>query len=107
MDMDLITGIVVITAVFLVAIAVMAHAIARIPGSGGPDDPDFIERLIQRHAHATFVPLLIAFFVGLADILVTAKLPVIAFLNVAVGAATVAILFSTSQRRGDGEHWRH
>ncbi|HVC34522.1 MAG TPA: hypothetical protein VNL16_13505 [Chloroflexota bacterium] len=105
--MDLITGIVVVTGAFLIATAIIAHAVARSPWPDNPAGRDAVEQVVHGRSRTTYVALLIGFFIGLADVLVTAQLPVIAFLNVAVGAATVAILFGISQRhRGDGEDWR-
>ncbi len=105
--MDLISGIAVITAVFLIALAVVAHSLARFPGPTGEPGNDQVEYLIRRRSQTTFVTLLIGFFVGLANVLVAAQLPVIAFLNVAVGAATIAILYTVSRRSADDEQWRH
>lgn len=105
-SVDLITGIVVVTGAFLLATAIVALSASRIPLPANQDEHDLVERVFHRRARATFVTLLIGFFVGLADVLVTAQLPIIAFLNVAVGAATVAILYSTSRSHSDGENWR-
>lgn len=104
--MDLISGIAVITAVFLVALAIVAHSLARYPWPADDSGLNQVEHLVQRRSRTTFVTLLVGFFVGLADVLVAAQLPVIAFLNVAVGAATIAILYSVSRRRVDDERWR-
>lgn len=105
-DVDLISGIAVITAVFLIALAVVAHSLARFPWPAGGSEVDQVEDVIRRRSQTTFVTLLIGFFVGLANVLVAAQLPVIAFLNVAVGAATIAILYSVSRRSADDERWR-
>jgi hypothetical protein len=105
--MDLISGIAIVTAVFLIAIAIVAHSLARMPWPNGEAEDVQLEQVIHRRSRTTFVTLLIGFFVGLADVLVAAQLPVIAFLNVAVGAATIAILYSVSrQNRGESDHWR-
>lgn len=106
-SMDLISGIVAVTGVFLIATAIVAHSAAHGPWPSGQNEPHLIDQVIHRRSQATFVTLLIGFFVGIADVLVTAQLPVIAFLNVAVGAATVAILYSASRHQpGDEERWR-
>ncbi len=104
--MDLITGIVVITGAFLLASALVALSVARMPWPANRDEHSLIERAFHHRTQATFVILLIGFFVGLADVLVTAQLPVIAFLNVVVGAATVGILFGTSRGQSGDENWR-
>lgn len=103
--MDLISGLAVVTAVFLIAIAIVAHAIAHLslPGTA---DGDLVEHLAHRRSRTTFATLLIGFFVGLANILVAAQLPAIAFMNVVVGAAAVAILYGTDRRRSDDDTWR-
>jgi hypothetical protein len=107
--MDLIGGIAAITAVFLIAAAVVAHWVAGTPWSAEGMDHRLIEQIIQRRAQTTFVTLLIGFFVGIADVLVAAQLPAIAFLNVIVGGAAIVILYSVArQRRADKveDTWR-
>ena len=45
---------------------------------------------------------------GLADVFVTAQQPAVAFVNLIIGAATVAIVYDTARtRRGSdrGEEW--
>ncbi|MGH2459968.1 MAG: hypothetical protein ACRDIY_14010, partial [Chloroflexota bacterium] len=80
--MDLITGIVAITAAFLLATAIVALSATHLPWPTDPDHRQFVEGIFHHRSQATFVTLMIGFFVGLADVFVTAKLPVIAFLNV-------------------------
>ena len=105
--MDLISGIAIVTAFFLISIAIVAHSVARVPLPGADDNYNLIEQLVHRRSRTTFTTLLIGFFVGLADVLVAAGLPTIAFMNVVVGAAVVAILFSTSRHaQSDDEQWR-
>jgi len=105
--MDLISGIAVVTGVFLIAIAIVAHSVARIPLPDNQTNHDLVEQFVNRRSRTTFATLLIGFFVGLADVLVAAQLPAIAFMNVVVGAAAIAILYSTSRRRHtDDDNWR-
>lgn len=106
--MDLIGGIVVVTAAFLIAAAVVGHWLSTAPWEADPQRHNVVDLTVQRRSQTLFVTLLIAFFVGLADILVAAQLGAIAFVNVLVGAATIAIIFSVSRPRRDraDDNWR-
>ena len=106
--MDLIGGIVVITAAFLIAAAVVGHWVSNAPWDSDPEHHRVIDLTVQRRSQALFVTLMIAFFVGLADILVAAQLGAIAFVNVLVGAATIGIVFSVSRPRREptDDNWR-
>ncbi|HZW31944.1 MAG: hypothetical protein IRY83_01120 [Chloroflexi bacterium] len=99
--MDLITGISGVTAAFLFSTALVALALTRAGAAADPPAPG--------RTRVVFVSLLIGLFVGLADVLVAAGLPTIAFLNVIAGAAAIAILhgpWGTGQRGPDEERWR-
>jgi hypothetical protein len=103
---DLITGISGVTAAFLFSTALVALALAR---AGAAADPPRSAPPAPGRARVVFVSLLIGLFVGLADVLVAAGLPTIAFLNVIAGAAAIAILhgpWGTGQRELDEERWR-
>lgn len=97
--MDLIGGIVVVTAAFLVAAALVGHWVSSAPWVDDPARHQVVDQTIQRRSQTMFATLLIGYFVGLADILVAAQLGAIAFANVLVGAATLAILFSVARQR--------
>ncbi|HEX5417181.1 MAG TPA: hypothetical protein VFZ25_16065 [Chloroflexota bacterium] len=106
--MDLIGGVVVVTAAFLLAAAVVGHWLSTAPWEADPERHNIVDLTVQRRSQTLFVTLLIAFFVGLADILVAAQLGVIAFINVIVGAATIGIVYSVSRTRRDraDDSWR-
>jgi hypothetical protein len=106
--MDLIGGIVIITSAFLLAAAIVSYRLAGAPWSIDDTKHRLIEQALQRRTRTAFITLLIGFFLGLADIFVTAQLPAIAFINVAIGAGTIGIVYSTA-RRGFGSEegeWR-
>jgi hypothetical protein len=105
--MDLIGGVVVVTSVFLVATAIVARPLLT-SALGNGDDAQVIDPRVQRRARSALVPLLVGFFVGLADVFVTAQQPAVAFINLVVGAAVVAIVYDTARVRhatGSGESW--
>lgn len=105
--MDLISGIAIVTAFYLLALGVIAHALNRVSPLTGNAAAGQLEQMIHHPSRTTLVALLIGFFVGLADVLVAAQLAVIAFLNVAVGVATIAIIYSVSRHQpSDDEDWR-
>jgi hypothetical protein len=107
--MDLIAGLVVVSSVFMVATAVVAHPLISSPPKEN-DDGEVAERKVQRRAKSALIPLLIGFFVGIADILVTAQLPAVAFVNLIIGAGVVAIVYDVSKPRrhgsSDTEGWQ-
>jgi hypothetical protein len=105
--MDLIGGVVVVTSVFLVATAVVARPLLTTALGNGEDAAE-IDPRVQRRARSALVPLLVGLFVGLADVFVTAQQPAVAFVNLIVGAATVAIVYDTAKSRrtiNAGEQW--
>jgi len=106
--MDLIGGIVAISAAFLIAAAVVGHWVSTAPWESEPERHRVVDLTVQRRSQALIVTLMIAFFVGLADILVAAGLGAIAFVNVLVGAATIGIVFSVSRPRAEraDDSWR-
>lgn len=95
--MDLITGIAIVTAAFMLGVGIIAHAITEIPHVEGAADPGFLDHIRQGRARAIFATLLTGFFVGLTDVLIAAGLLTIAAINVLVGAGAIGILLS--QRR--------
>jgi hypothetical protein len=97
-DMDLIAGVVVVTSVFLIATAIVARPLLTSALGNGGDAAD-IDLRVQRRARSALVPLLVGFFIGLADVFVTAQQPAVAFINLIVGAATVAIVYDTARTR--------
>jgi hypothetical protein len=105
--MDLIGGVVVVTSVFLVATAVVARPLLT-SALGNDDNADVIDPRVQRRARSALVPLLVGLFVGLADVFVTAQQPAVAFVNLIVGAATIAIVYDAARTRRtnpSGEGW--
>jgi hypothetical protein len=105
--MDLIGGVVVVTSVFLIATAVVARPLLT-SALGNGEDATEIDQRVQRRARSAMVPLLVGLFVGLADVFVTAQQPAVAFVNLIVGAATVAIVYDTARNRragGSSEGW--
>ncbi|HLH73224.1 MAG TPA: hypothetical protein VKX96_08060 [Chloroflexota bacterium] len=107
--MDLIAGTVVLTSVFLLATAFVGHWIGRVPLPSSDAEDAIGEHAMFRRSRTLMITLLIGYFVGISDVLVSAQLPAIAVINLAIGAATVAILYDISQRRrsaGEEENWR-
>jgi hypothetical protein len=108
--MDLIGGISIVTAVFLLAAAIVSFRSVSAPGPFDPAQIRTLDLIHDRRTRTAFTTLLIAFFVGLADVLVAAQLPAVAFVNVVIGGAAIAILYNESHRaRSDSsdEQWRH
>ncbi len=107
--MDLIGGIVVVTSAFLIASAAVG---LRATGAPWPDDErrhDVVETALQQRLRPVFATLLIAYFLGIADLFVTAQLPAVAFVNLIVGAGALAVLVATPRQRPrptDEETWR-
>jgi hypothetical protein len=105
--MDLIGGVVVVTSVFLVATAVVARPLLT-SALGNGEDANNIDPRLQRRARSALVPLLVGLFVGLADVFVTAQQPAVAFVNLVIGGAIIAIVYDTGRVRqptGSGETW--
>lgn len=107
--MDLITGLATITSVFLLSVAIVSFRLVGVsarsddPGSGTPD------LTVQQLARVVVVPLLIGFFLGTADVFVTAQLPADAFVILLLGVSTIAILYGASRRSArnpDDPNWR-
>jgi hypothetical protein len=106
-EMDLIGGVVVVTSVFLIATAVVARPLLTT-ALGNGEDANEIDPRLQRRARSALVPLLVGFFVGLADVFVTAQQPAVAFVNLVVGGAIIAVVYDTARVRqptGSGETW--
>lgn len=106
--MDLISGTVVLTSVFLLAVALASNWISRAPWPTDGAAHQMIEHVMNRRSRTMIITLLIGYFVGIADVLVSAQLPAIAFINIVIGAGTIAVLYDVSNRRGGGEdeNWR-
>jgi len=107
--MDIISGTVVLTSVFLLATAFVGHWIGRAPLPSSDAEDAIGEHAMFRRSRTMLITLLIGYFVGISDVLVSAQLPMIAVINLAIGIGTVAILYDVSQRRrsgGDEETWR-
>lgn len=106
--MDLIQGIVVITSAFLLAAAIVSHRLAGAPWSNDDAKHRLIEQALQRRTRTAFITLLIGFFLGLADVFVTAQEPAIAFINLVIGAGTIGIVYSAASRGFGSEEgeWR-
>ena len=108
--MDLIGGIVVITSVFMVGVALVAFRLVGTAASGSDRHGQTVETALHRRGQVAVVPLLIGFFIGTSDVFVTAQLPAIAFVNLMIGAAVVGILVSGSSRASgqvaEDEQWR-
>ncbi len=96
--MDLISGVVTVTSVFLISTAIVARPLLSMNPAAG-DDGDVNEPRVHRRARSALVPLLVGLFVGLADVFVTAQLPAVAFINLIIGAATVAVVYDVSRSR--------
>jgi hypothetical protein len=108
--MDLIGGIVVITSVFMVGVALVAFRLVGTAASGPDREGHAVENALHRRGQLAVLPLLIGFFIGTSDVFVTAQLPAIAFVNLMIGAAVIGILVSGSSRAvskaSDEEQWR-
>lgn len=104
--MDLITGIAIVTAAFMISVGIIAHAVTGTPRLGGSADPGPREPVLEGHLRALFSTLVIGFFVSLTDVLVSAGLLPIAAVNLVIGAGAVGILFAGDRRHGsDGGDW--
>jgi hypothetical protein len=108
MLMDLIGGIVIITSVFMLAVAIVSHRLAGAPWSNDDLKHRLIEQALQRRTRTAFITLLIGLVLGLVDVFVTAQLPEMAFVNLVIGAATIGIVYSAASRGFGAEEgeWR-
>ena len=78
-----------------------AHSTSSRPKNGAAHQ--MIEHVLNRRSRTMIITLLIGYFVGIADVLVSAQLPAIAFINIVIGAGTIAVLYDVSNRHGSGE----
>jgi hypothetical protein len=100
--MNLIGGTVVLTSAFLLATTV----VAQWAGSAYCPDPDadqaIDDRVLFRRTRTLMIALLIGYFAGLANLLVSAGLPAIAVVNLVIGIGTIVILYDASPERRPG-----
>jgi hypothetical protein len=114
--MDIISGVVVTTSVFLAAAALTSLFIAwrvghsmKLEDGTFDADPRFLERLVESRARSVLTTLLIVYFVATTNLLVVAQQLGIALFNMAAGVILVVgmyltgVLWSGSDER---DHWR-
>jgi len=107
MVMDLISGIVVITSTFLVALALTAlftglasKEIVKTGKDGGIGNVDVLEWLVYSRVRLIFASLFVVYAVAMTDVFVIAQQPTLAFLNLVAGIALVAVhLFAVAPRK--------
>lgn len=87
MSMDLIAGIVILTAVFLIVAGFVGVRLSRpgVDGRLGLEDP--------QRSRIVFAILLLVFFVGLTDVFVITQQYNLAFTNLTVGIVLAAIQY--------------
>jgi hypothetical protein len=96
--MDLIGGLVITTSAFMVSAAIVSWRLIGSHTARGASDDVSPEHATTRLARIVIVPLLVGFFIGVADVFVTAQLPAVAFVNLLVGISTIAILYGGTSR---------
>ncbi|MCL5960222.1 MAG: hypothetical protein M1358_13080 [Chloroflexi bacterium] len=100
MVMDLISGIVVVSSVFLLSLALGAlflgmasRELVKSGKDGGLKNIDSLEWLVSSRSRVIFASLFIVYTVAMTDIFVIAQQPTLAFLNFAAGIALVGMQF--------------
>ncbi|HLH73602.1 MAG TPA: hypothetical protein VKX96_09990 [Chloroflexota bacterium] len=100
--MNLIGGTVVLTSAFLLATTVVAQWAGSAYCPGPDADQAIDDRVLFRRTRTLMIALLIGYFAGLANLLVSAGLPAIAVVNLVIGIGTIAILYDASPERRPG-----
>lgn len=100
MVMDLISGIVVTTSIFLLSLALAAlfsglasKEVVKTGKDGSLRNVDALEWLVYSRARVIFASLFVVYTVAMTDIFVIAQQPTLAFLNLAAGIGLVAVQF--------------
>ena len=100
--MNLIAGTVALTSAFLVATSVLGHWVGRQPLPGNDGDDAIADRAMFKRARTLMVAILVGYFVGMANLLVSAGLLTIAAINLVVGTSAIVILWDASSDRRPG-----